>query len=235
VMRNEDRMSTHGPAGRGRLALAVLLWVGAATPLFAQDFLRVERNVPGDSKPVTLYADQVATWTEGGQRVILLRGTVRVEHGVLHARMPQAVVWVDQGNFRKTGVLHVQLFADGEVAVQNGSESKSGRMARIDLHTRGEVKLKAYADKVRQEPRRDDPLYRWAAGLRAPQAPPTVLQTSAQEPAGPPSVSAFPQLGPPTPQPVTPAPLPPPDPPPALTAPPAAPAGPPPSPPAPAP
>ncbi len=193
------------------------------------------RNVPGDSKPIILYADQATTWLEGGQRVVLLQGSVLVEHGVVHARMTQAVVWVDQSSFRKTGVLHAQVYADGDVALQNGAEAKRGRQAVLDLFTRGEVKIKAYTDKVRQDARRDAPLYRWAANLRGPRTSTVIQRTSAQQPAtsspppaGPPTPP--PLLGPPTispPQPLVPPPappgtLPPPDPP-ALTPPPSVP------------
>lgn len=216
-----------------RLVLTVLasLLSSGGSALWSQDVLRLTRNIPGDSKSVILYADQVATWLEGSERVILLRGAVLVEHGVLHARMPHAIAFVDQGNVRKTGILHVQLYTDAEVVAQNGADNRSGRQAILDLYTRGELKLKAYAARVRQEIHREDPLYGWATAFRAPPAAPVIQQTSAQQPApglapplpqpSPPPTLA-PPISPVTPAPPVPAPrdsLPPPNPP-ALTPPP---------------
>lgn len=160
----------HRPAltCRPLLTLAALFLTAGASSLWSQDVLRLTRNIPGDSKPVILYADQVATWTEGGERVILLRGAVLVEHGVLHARMPHAIAFVDQGSVPKTGILHVRVYSDADVVAQNGADNRSGRQAVLDLYTRGELKLKAYAARVRQEAHREDPLYGWATALRAP-------------------------------------------------------------------
>src|SRR5437660_618296 len=58
-----------------------------------EDPLRWSHNVPGDSKPLLLHGDAIATWTENGRRVFLLRGNVLVEQGVVHLRMQQGVVW----------------------------------------------------------------------------------------------------------------------------------------------
>lgn len=202
-----------------RLLLALVVAAAAAGSAQAQDALRLTRNLPGDTKPIVLYADQVTTWMEGTQRVVLLRGAVLVEHGVVHARMPQAIAWINQGSGGKTGVVHVQVFGDGEVTVQNGAENKAGRRAVLDLHTRGEIKIKAYADKVKQETRNQDPLYRWAQALRTPGTS-TIQRTSFQEPAPsvPPLVTPSQPTAPPPVPPPTGA-LPPPDPP-ALIAPP---------------
>src|SRR5262249_45098700 len=73
-----------------RRALFALVALGAVAMsgarATAQDLVRFAHHVAGDSKPITLHADAVATWVEGGQRVVLLKGTVLIEHGVVHAR-----------------------------------------------------------------------------------------------------------------------------------------------------
>src|SRR5690348_10627413 len=79
------------------------------------DVLRLSQNIPGDSKPIILHANEITTWTEGSYRVFLLKGMVLVEHGVVSARMKNGVAWVDQERTRKTGVLRLDLYADGEV------------------------------------------------------------------------------------------------------------------------
>jgi hypothetical protein len=135
----------------------------------AADILRFTYNVPGDSKPIVFHADEMTTWMDGGRRVVLLKGKVLVEHGVVEARMQQAVAWVDQEGYRKTGILRVTLYAEGEVSLENGPDSRSAERALIDLNTRGEEKLKAHNSKVNQQPRPDDPLFRRAQEIRAPE------------------------------------------------------------------
>src|SRR5919198_2319540 len=100
--------------GLARLVGAGLLLGGAW--VMAQDILRTSYQVPGDSKPVILYADRIHTWVEGGQRVLLLQGRVLIEHGLLHSRAQQAVVWVDQERYRRTGITHLDVYCEGEVA-----------------------------------------------------------------------------------------------------------------------
>ena len=73
----------------------------SSSTVAADDLLRFSYNVPGDAKPVILHADEMATWTEAGRRVVLLKGKVLVEHGVVQMRMPQAVVWIDQQQQRQ--------------------------------------------------------------------------------------------------------------------------------------
>jgi hypothetical protein len=136
----------------------------------AGEILRFTYNVPGDSKPILLHADEITTWMDGGRRIILLKGKVLVEHGVVEVRTQQAVVWLDQQGYRNTGILQVTLYGEGEVTLDNGPESRSGERALIDLNTRGEIKLKAHNSKVSQQPRPDDPLFRRAQEARAPAA-----------------------------------------------------------------
>src|SRR5262249_55876610 len=64
------------------VALGALL-LGCAA-LAAQEPIRLSRNIPGDSKPIILHADNITTWSDAGQRIILLRGKVLVEQGVLN-------------------------------------------------------------------------------------------------------------------------------------------------------
>src|SRR5262249_59659638 len=104
--------------------------------------------------------DDVVTWNRGSQRVLLLKGNVLVEQGVIHARMRTGVAWVDLESQQKTGILRAEFYAEGDVRLENGADSQSGPKALLDLNTRGEFKLQAPPKKVVQEPRPDDPLYR---------------------------------------------------------------------------
>src|SRR5262249_808232 len=149
----------------------------------AQEALRLTRNIPGDSKPIVFYADGIATWSESGQRIILLGGKVLVEHGLLNLRCKEAVAWVDEDAYKKTRVMHVKLYAEGDVALENGSKAERTAKAVIDLYTRGELKLKAQTSKVNQQPQTQDPLYLRALAERSAPTPSAADKTPAKAPA----------------------------------------------------
>jgi len=203
---------------------AVMLLLGlAGTPAMAQEVLRLTRNIPGDSKPIVLSADAVASWSENGQRVVLLSGKVLIEHGLFSTRCTEAVVWVDEGALRSTRILIARIYAEGNVVLENGSETRRGPTAEVALHTRGELRMKAQGGKVVQTPQLKDPLYLRALAARSAQAAPRPADKAA--PKGP-DVQRTGFQDPPPPDPVTPsAPgqVAPPPPPPAPIAPPGAP------------
>jgi hypothetical protein len=144
-------------------------------PKAAPDLVRWSHNLKTEYKPIILYADDIATWTEGGRRVIVLKGKVWVELGVFHARMGEGVVWVDEENKRRAGVYRVVVYGENNINVEDGPKTLAGRRAVLDLSTRGEVKLKAYSSKVRQQPLPQDALYlRARAELFPPPAPAAV-------------------------------------------------------------
>lgn len=137
----------------------------------AGDVLRLTQNIPGDAKPITIHANEIVTWTEGGRRVVLFKGTVLVEHGVALARMKQGVAWVDQEQTRRTGIMHLELYGDGEVSMENGTENRKASNAYLDFNTRGELRLKCYRGRVALDPRPYDPFYQQAQAYHAAQEP----------------------------------------------------------------
>lgn len=186
------------PSKRRRLLYPLLAVTGVALScalVTGQELLRTSYHVAGDSKPVVLAADQVTSWVEGGRRVVVLRGKVLVEHGTLHARGQQAVVWVDIEQQKRSGVWQLEVYAEGDVALENGSDARAGPTARVDLSTRGEIKLRAKDGKVVQQTQREDALFRRAEAARTapppPQAPPNrpVRRGVSEEPTPPPAPS----------------------------------------------
>jgi hypothetical protein len=157
----------HGGTAK-RLFLMVVLGLSllASLPATAQEVLRFTVNVPGDSKPIVMHADSISTWMEGGQRILLLKGKVLIEHGVVLLRMEQGAAWVDQEHYRQTGIMRVDVYAEGNVALENGKDVRSSAQALIGLNTRGEIKLRAQTGKVAQTPQSNDPLYRKALSIR---------------------------------------------------------------------
>lgn len=189
-------------------AFAALAAVGIGAVLFAGETLRLTRNVPGDSKAIVLHADTVTTWTEGSRRVILLQGVVLAEQSVVQVRMQNAVAWIDQDQTKKTGILHVDLYAEGDVRLENGTDHQFSDKALIELNTRGELKLKSQRGKINQQPQPNDPVYRRGLEeLKAKQAPKPaapaspIQRTSFEQPAAAPGDPAPGGFAPPPPAP----------------------------------
>src|SRR6185295_1566612 len=65
------------------------------------------------AKPLRLAADELYTWTESDEQVILLKGKVLLDQGVVNIRAGRAVLWLDLERHRQSGVYHVQVVADG--------------------------------------------------------------------------------------------------------------------------
>src|SRR5260370_12386 len=147
---------------------------------------RLSQKLPGDSKAMILYADEISNWQEGNQRVFLPKGMVLREPGLVQGRMQGAVGWVDQERTKRTGILHLDLYAEGDVRLEGGTEKRTGPVAFVDLNTRGELKVRAQAGKVIQSPRQEDPLYRRAvaerAALSVPASTPAIKRGSSHEP-----------------------------------------------------
>ncbi len=128
--------------------------------------MMVTRNVPGDAKPIVIDADEIFTWNEGDQTLILVRGQVLVQQGVLLLRCQEAAGWIDMPRYRATGVLHMDLYAEGQVRVDVSHKIEDGPKALLDLNTRGELKLASHGAAVARQTRADDPFYRRASGER---------------------------------------------------------------------
>src|SRR5438270_244939 len=106
MMRRGRRPSAGGtvrrpsPARKLWLSLLVLgVLAGGLSLIRAEEPLRLSRNLPGDSKQILVDADEVATWVEGKQRIILLKGQVLVQHGIAQVRCDQAVARIDLDRF----------------------------------------------------------------------------------------------------------------------------------------
>jgi hypothetical protein len=173
---------------------------GAAAVVWAEDLIRFSRDVPGESKPIIIDADEISTWTEGDTRVLLVKGQVLLQHGLVRTQFQNGVFFVDLKAYQATRVWNVDIFGEGDARVQNGSDVTTGPAARLDLHTRGELKLNAHKSKVSESAQPDDPLYRRAAAQRAGQAEPT----SGPSPAVPPGDNAIQRTGYEVPVPATP-------------------------------
>jgi hypothetical protein len=135
---------------------------------------RLKRDQAGDAKPVVLDADEITSWTEKSSGndycVFLMRGLVLAQQGVIQARFDQGVAWVDVGRYKITGKLHVQLYVEGKVRIDDGSTLRDLPRAILDLTTCGEFKLHTHRSPLAQKTLADDPLVKRARaeGLGAP-------------------------------------------------------------------
>jgi len=103
----------------------------------AQAPLNWSQNLPGNSKPIILYADDITSWSEKGSRVFLLKGRVWIEHGVVQIQVPQCTIWLDEAQKQRSGIYHVDVFADGEISLHDGPNSFTGLKGHLELNTRG--------------------------------------------------------------------------------------------------
>src|SRR5437588_10792098 len=146
-------------------------------PAAAQEILRFNYDVAGDSKPIVLHADEMTTWIEGAERILIFKGKVLVEHGGVQIQTQEAVAWLDQEEYRKTGIQRLEIYAEGNVVLENGTESQTAGKALIRLSTRGEIKLHSHDGQVTQQAQPGDPLYQRAKQQRSGQS-----KMSASEP-----------------------------------------------------
>lgn len=146
------------------LAIAVLLL--SLTSSYSQESLPQSLIPPGDSKPIQLYADDVATWMDGKQRVFLLVGKVTFEQGALNLRMPRAVVWIDEERRQTHGTYFLNVYGEGGVLLDNGVKSTTGSDALLTMTTRGDIRINAYARKVVEKNMAAEPVFERAVKLK---------------------------------------------------------------------
>jgi hypothetical protein len=222
VKQSSTRRLSYVVAALGVLALA-LPGDGRAQVPAPSTTLRWGRNDPGNAQPILLSARDIATWIEGGQRVVLLRGLAVISQGVTEAHMQQAVVWIDQQRKKTSGIFYIDIYAEGDVTVADGPRNVHGDSpipkALLQLATRGEIQFRTRDSKVSQlpQPPARDPLYLTAVAERSgkPSVPPPIQNRVL--PAGGPGMPAPPgpviqrvaaQEVAPAPAPVAPAPVP---------------------------
>ncbi|MCI0743120.1 MAG: hypothetical protein L0Y72_29175, partial [Gemmataceae bacterium] len=149
------------------LALAVCLW--ARPGITGQETLQQSLVVAGNSKPIQLFADNIATWEEAGQRVFVLQGKVVIEQGVTIIRAAQAALWLDEQAKKTSGFYKLRVYAE-DVVLDEGAQKKDAPVADLKLATRGEIRVKSYASQVEQRVLRGHAVYRRARDSFTPGA-----------------------------------------------------------------
>lgn len=209
---------------RWLVSAVVMLVVAGAIALRARadEPARLGLLAADQAKPLRLAADELYTWTEAGEQVILLKGKVLLDQGVVSVRAARAVLWLDLNRHSTTGVYHIQVVAE-EFALENGPKRDKSAVATFELATKPDPAPRAGVRTV-QQPQGTDPFFRRALELRppagaivqaaatSPPRPANTAITPTQQPASPPVEwpSQTPPTGPPpsvpTPSPLVPVP-----------------------------
>lgn len=79
----------------------------------------------GDPTPIVVAADDADTWTENGRRVVVARGQVFVQQGVVQLHAKQIVAFMDL----QSGVMHMDVYAEGDVQLDNSTTQQTGPRA----------------------------------------------------------------------------------------------------------
>ena len=185
--------------------------------------LRFSNNEAGNACPIILHADDIVTWVEGSRRIVMFKGHVLVDHGTITVRMDQGVAIIDVEKMRATNILHMDVYAEGEVKLEHGAVIQTGPSGVLELNTRGEFRLRSHLNKVLQHSEAEDPLYQratkaWSSqgkrtvpgysrvmGYQNPAAPPPQFPPPDAQTVAPPNLPGAPGPAPTTPSPQTPA------------------------------
>lgn len=124
-------------------------------------------------QPIVLHADEVTTWNEKGQNIVLLKGRVLIQQGLMQIRAQQAAVWVTEEEKQRQGrTTRATVYAEGDVVVEKGADSEHLAKTLQELATQGELRIRSQNSKVAQEARPDDPLLARGLAERTPRSLP---------------------------------------------------------------
>jgi hypothetical protein len=127
--------------------------------------------------PIRLSADQIIGWSDGNLDILLARGNVLLEQGLLRLRMREAVVWMNGSQARRGQPLRLWGYGE-EVRLGEGANAQTAKTVLFDLQTRAEFRLQN--QQMEKRSAATDPLYRRA--LAAWQTPPVPETPPVQPP-----------------------------------------------------
>ena len=168
------------PRSRTRGLFLALLWLGAAAVAHTDDQIRFSHNIPGETKPIVLAADEITTWKEGNSTdVFLVKGHVRIEQGAVR-RSSRTVSSSSSRKARRTRTSSTPMSAArAALLCKPGPRSKTASTLFIDLHTGGIFQVNTIKGKeVIYETRTNDPVYRRGVVQRGGTPPPLTPPTT---------------------------------------------------------
>ena len=116
------------------------------------------------TRPITLAADQLRSWTDGNIEILLLQGHVAVEQGLFRATMERAVVWLGPRDLQSKKPFPVTIYGDGRVAIDDQGKKRTVSEALLELQTGEELRLRSLNRTAGASA--DDPFFRRAVDRR---------------------------------------------------------------------
>lgn len=113
------------------------------------------------AKPITVQGDQSWGWSEANHHVLLIRGKVIIEQGLNRVRMQDALIWIPKQDPKPGQVVPAQIYGEGQVTLEEGTERNRYEKIFLVWRTTGEVRLKNTQQNLGQATP-DDPFYRRA-------------------------------------------------------------------------
>ncbi len=156
-------------------ACAVALTVRAN----AQEMLRLPARVPDDANEIRVVADEVVVYQTDSAKYLQLLGSVYIDQGGLRrVRAKQAILKETGERFKDELVHFVDIYAEGDVALENGPKQEKGQRAVIELSSKAALNIQS-GKPVTAVKLTSDPLYHRAQEAWAPK--PAVIKTAASE------------------------------------------------------
>lgn len=181
-----------------RLVLLALCFV-FSSQIQAEITAWAPANVP-EEKPIVVSGADVASWEEGGERVVFLQGNAAVEQGSIKLRAKQIYLRINIAGYAQTNRYTTRFVAEGGVDYTEGNGRRDANMLRGELRTRDEVRIEAQNKKIaRQMPLNDIFIQRAQLQLQKAETASPIQQVSAtrttkQGPAADPPVAVGPIL-----------------------------------------
>lgn len=166
--------------------LCLTLLTLAPNPHAAGAELRFTTHPAIEPRPILVTADEATAWNDGNLQMLLLKGNVHVEQGLLRAKMDQAVVWMAGTVAQKGKPLTLTIYGEGRLDVDQAGTRSMPDQALFELRTQDTLRLKAgRTNQTTAEQSATDPFFRRAVIQRGTlQAEPVPAEPVPARPAG---------------------------------------------------
>src|SRR5262249_30987077 len=134
--------------------------------------------------PLTVWADDVYSWSEGDEQVFLVGGSVLIQQDQTSIWTNRAVIWVDSEAYKKHKPIRVTIYADenkGKVVgiETKGSPRQEAAAAVVEFTT---PRFGWVRGRERQESLAHSPFYKLALAARGKPTPSTKNEPSTDTP-----------------------------------------------------
>jgi len=154
------------------LLLIVCLVAGLASPLRADELLRLAPPTTPTNQTLRLMADNVATWQQAGQQVVAMQGNLLVDQGTTQFRATRGIAWIDLNTARTQRLTRVTLYVEGDVRLEQGTKQQVAPAVLVQLATYGDLAVKSKQGQPQQQSLADTEFYQQAVKIAIPASEP---------------------------------------------------------------